>query len=183
VKRRKRLNAFEVLALRRKLVPPSVLRSIGQERERYNARLRSGWDRYEDAIACAYKGHPDRLVDCLRGQKPLADGDLDRLLTFVKRRRCWPPELEHALSRPPTADDYDLLADLVAEGGRKRGRVADAPAHRAARLARGLLSLFGPRTGVIDFACESEGDESGVEIDPERVRNLLDHPRAREHER
>ena len=36
------------------------------------------------------------------------------------------------------------------------------------------------RTGLIAYACEIEGDESGVKIDPERVRNLLDHPRARD---
>ena len=114
------------------------------------------------------------------------DGDRDRLATYIakkRRRRLWPRWLVHALSRPPTEDDYDLLADLVAEVGRKRGRVFDAPAHRAARLARVLLSLVSGRidarlrTGLIAFACEIEGDESGVKIDPERVRNLLDHPR------
>ena len=89
--------------------------------------------------------HPDRLVDCLRGHKPLADGDRDRLATFFAtkiRRRCWPRWLVDALSRAPAADDYDLLADLVAEVGRKRGRVFDAPAHRAARLATGAAVTY-----------------------------------------
>jgi hypothetical protein len=189
VKRRKQLSAGEMLALRRKLVNPAGLRRIGQARERYKARLRSGWDRYENAIAAAYAADTDRLVDCLRANKPLADGDRDRLVTYIGtkiRRRCWPLRLAHALGRPPTADDYDLLADLVAKVGRERGRVFDALAHRAARLAEVLLSLAGPgridarvRTAVIAYACETEGDESDATIDPEQVRNLLSHPTAR----
>jgi hypothetical protein len=38
-------------------------------------------------------------------------------------------------------------------------------------------------TAVIEYACELEGDESGAAIDPERVRNLLDHPKTRGHKR
>ena len=33
---------------------------------------------------------------------------------------------------------------------------------------------------MIAVACKIEGDESGVEIDPERVRKLLNNLRARE---
>ena len=141
-------SAVEVLALRRTLVDSDVLRSFGQARERYEARLRSGWDCYANAIAAAYKGDTDRLVDCLHARKPLADGDLDGLVNYIgkkRRRRCWPPRLVLALSRPPTADDYDLLAHLVAEVGRKRGGILDAPAHRAARLARVLLRVRADR--------------------------------------
>ena len=131
------------------------------------------------------------LTAC-EAHKPLADGDRDRLVNYIakkRRRRCWPRWLVHALSRPPTADDYDLLADLVAEVGRKRGRIFDAPAHRAARLAEGdAVSCAGRtdarlRTAVIAYACGIEGDESGVKIEPERVRNLLDHPGARDTKR
>jgi hypothetical protein len=179
-----------MLARRRKLVDPAGLRRIGQAHRRYKARLRSGWDRYENAIAAAYAGDTDRLVDCLRARKPLADGDRDRLVTYIgtkMRRRRWPLKLAHALGCPPTADDYDLLADVVGKVGRKRGRVFDAPAHRAARLAEALLSGWPERLDarqratVIAYACEIEGDESGVTIDPERVRNLLSHPTARAH--
>lgn len=197
------LTASEVLALRRKLVGPAKLREIGQARERDEARLRSGWDSYEGAIRAAegdpdhlvehaHKSNTDRLVDCLRAHKPLADGDRDRLGAYIatkRRRRRWPRWLVDALSRTPTEDDYELLADLVAEVGRKPWRVADAPAHRAARLARVLLSL-GPkrmdarlRTALIATACGIESDESGVKIDTERVRNLVDHPRARDTKR
>ena len=124
---------------------PDKLREVGQAYEHYDARLCSRWDSYEGAIAAAegdpdHEPDPDRLVDCLRGHKPFADGDRDRLATYIAkkmRRRCWPRWLVDALSRAPTADEYELLADLVAEVGRKRGRIADAPAHRAARLATG----------------------------------------------
>jgi len=203
VKHRKLLSASEVLALRRKLVGPAKLREIGQARARDEARLRSGWDSYEGAIRAAegdpdqlvehaHKPNTDRLIDCLRGHKPLADADRDRLATYIGkklRRRLWPRWLEHALSRAPTEDVFDQLAGLVAEVGRKPWRVADAPAHRAARLARVLLSL-GPkrmdarlRTALIATACGIEADESGVRIDIARVRNLVDHPRARDTKR
>jgi hypothetical protein len=188
VKLGKRLSPSEMLALRGKLVSPAGLRRIGRAHERYKARLRSGWDRYENAIAAAYAGDTDRLVDCLRAHKPLADADRARLVIYIgtkMRRRRWLPRLAHALGRPPIADDYNLLADVVAKVGRKRGRVFDAPAHRAARLADVLLSGWPGRidarlrTTVIAYACEAEGDESGVTVDPERVRNLLGHPTAR----
>ena len=63
--------------------------------------------------------------------------------TTRTRRRRWPRWRKNAVSRAIAADDYDLLADLVAEVGRKRGRILNAPAHRAARLATELLSLVG----------------------------------------
>ena len=183
-------NALKVIAERREKVDPALLRSLGQARERCQCGTAfRGWDSYEGAIEAADDGDADRLVLCLRGQKPLATRDRDRLATYIGkkiRRRLWPRWLVDALSRPPTEDDYDLLADLVAKVGRKRGQVADAPAHRAARLARVLLSLVSGRidarlrTAVIAVACKIEGDESGVEIDPERVRKLLNNLRARE---
>ena len=94
---------------------------------------------YEGAIKAADDGDADRLVLCLRGQKPL-DADRDQLATFIGkklRRRLWPRWLVDALSRPPTEDDYDLLADLVAQVGRKRGQVADAPATPCRSAGRG----------------------------------------------
>jgi hypothetical protein len=181
-------RALKVIADRREKFDPALLRGLGQAYERYDAGLRSRWDSYEGAIEAA-EGDPDRLVDCLRAQKPFAEGDQDRLATYIGkklRRRLWPRWLEDALSRAPTEVEFDRLADLVAEVCRKRGRITDAPAHRAARLARVLLSPLSGRidarlrTGVITFACKTEGNESGVKIDPERVRNLLDHPRARD---
>jgi len=216
-------SASAILAERRKVMRPAELRRIGQELERRDARLRSGWDRYhtvravisgpdeprqwtkvpDGAIEAARHGDVSRLLDCLLARKPFEDGDRDRLAAYIgmKKRRClWSPELERALSCPPTDaagacargqcadDDYDLLADVVAEVGRKRGRVFDAPAHRAARLAEVLLSLAGLeripallREATIAYGCELVGDESGVKIETETVHNLLSHPTARAH--
>ena len=88
-------------------------------------------------------------------------------------------------SAAPTEGDFDLLADLVETIGRRPGGVRDQPLHRASRLAEVLLSLYGRRvpdairTAAIKCACETEGDDAGLAIEPERVRDLLNRPRAR----
>jgi hypothetical protein len=171
--------------------PQEVLnqRLVGKQRRIYEAGLRSGWDSYHGAIAAAREGDVRRLVDCLRGRKPLTDGDRKSLADYIAtkvRRRRWPPELERALGESPTEDDYDVLADIVERTGRGRGGVSDEPAHRAARIARVILSLWrGPvpdkvRESVVERTCKREGDQSGVVIDPELVHNILDHPTARD---
>jgi hypothetical protein len=188
-------TADDVRTIRRAAVPASEAQKLGKARQVCDAAMRSGWDDYPGAIAAAREGNVSRLVDCLRGRKPLTDADRDRLAAYIAtkvRRRRWPPELVRALSKPPTLvteDDYDLLADIVERTGRRPGGMFDEPAHRAARLAEVLLSLMpgrvsgAIRTALIERACEIEGDDIGVEIDPERVRNLLDHKRARAHKR
>ena len=122
----------------------------------------------------------------------MSDSDRDRLDAYIatkKRRRLWPPELVRALGRSPTTDDdYDLLANVVAEIGCRRGGELNKPAHRAARLTEVLLSLWrrvpaALRTGVIEAACEIEGSETGKKITPDRVRDILDHPKTRAHKR
>jgi hypothetical protein len=214
-------RAAEGLVERRKLVDPAKLRETGQAYEHYEAGLRSRWDSYEGAIAAAEgdpdplvdgkrarKPNPDRLVDCLRAHKPLVGRDRDLLAAYFAtriRRRRWPRWRENAVSQAIAADDYDLLADLVAKVGRKRGRVANAPAHRVARLATELLSLvrlarelqslgrelglqaqmqevdYARRDSVIDYAREVEGGESEGEIASEQDRKhpvvkLLNNP-------
>jgi hypothetical protein len=184
-------RALKVIADRREKVDPALLRSLGRARARSNAALVSRCDSYEGAIKAADDGDADRLVACLRGHKPVASGDRDPLAAFISkkmRRRRWPPWLVDALSRTPAEDEYDLLADLVAEVRRKRGRIADAPVHRAARLVRVLLgrrerSSARLRAAMIAVACEIESDESGVRVEPEQARNLLDHPGARDTKR
>ena len=149
-------SASAILASRREKVKPAELRRIGQALEHREARLRSGWDCYhtvravisgpddlrqwtnvpDGAIEAARHGDVSRLLDCLRAHKPFEVGDRDRLAAYIamkKRRRLWSPELVRALNCPPTDDDYDLLADVVAEVGRKRGRVFDAPWARIAQ--------------------------------------------------
>jgi hypothetical protein len=182
-------TADEIRALRRARVSAAKAKKVGDVRRAYEARLRSGWDSYCGAIEAARGGNVARLVDCLRALKAVTDGDRDRLAAFIAtkvRRRRWPPELVRALSRgAPSEDDFDLLADLVEVIGRRPGGVRDQPIHRAARLAEVLLSLLGRRvpnamrTTMIEYACGAEGDDAGVTIEPERVRDLLNRPRAR----
>jgi hypothetical protein len=198
-------SSEEMGALRRRRVSADIAKKVGDARRTYEARLRSGWDSYRGAIEAASHGnvarlveietapHGDvaRLVDCLRARKAPADGDRQDLADFIAekmRRRLWPPELVRAVGTvAPSEDDFDLLADLVEVIGRRRGGVRDQPVHRAARLAEVLLSLWGRRvpdlirTAVIAYACQVEGDDAGVAIEPERVRDLLNRPRARRH--
>jgi hypothetical protein len=171
-------------------IPQKVLNQrLGKERQIYEAALRSGWDSYQGAIAAARKGDVSPLVDCLRARKQLTDGDRAHLASYIAtkvRRRRWPRELERALGESPTEADYDLLADIVEQTGRRRGGVSDEPAHRAARLARVILSVWPGsevRTPTIERACEIEGNGCGARIDPDRVRNILDHPKARDRTR
>jgi len=180
-------SADEIRALRRARVSAADAKKVGDARRAYEAGLRSGWDSYCGAIEAARGGNVARLVDCLRARKALADGD--RLAAFIAtklRRRRWPPEVVRALgSAAPTEGDFDLLADFVETIGRRPGGVRDQPLHRASRLAEVLLSLLGRRvpdamrTATIKYACETEGDDAGLAIEPERVRDLLKRPRAR----
>ena len=182
-------SADEIRALRQARVSAADAKKVGDARRAYEAGLRSGWDSYCGAIKAARGGNVARLVDCLRARKALADGDGDRLAAFIAtklRRRRWPPEVVRALgSAAPTEGDFDLLADFVETIGRRPGGVRDQPLHRAARLAEVLLSPLGRRvpdamrTAMIEYACETEGDDAGLAIEPERVRDLLNRPRAR----
>jgi hypothetical protein len=179
--------ADEIRAVRRARVSAADAKKVGDARRAYEAGLRSGWDSYRGAIEAAHGGNVARLVDCLRARKALADGD--RLAAFIAtklRRRCWLPEVVRSLgSAAPTEGEFDLLADFVETIGRRPGGVRDQPLHRASRLAEVLLSLFGRRvpdamrTATIKYACETEGDDAGLAIEPERVRDLLNRPRAR----
>jgi hypothetical protein len=184
-------SADEIRALRRARVSADAAKKVGDALRTYEAQLRSGWDSYCGAIEAARGGNIARLADCLRAREALADGDRDRLTAFVAtkvRRRRWPPELVRALGREaPSEGDSDLLAGLVEVIGRRPGGVRDQPVHRAARLAEVLLSLLGRRvpdairTAVIAYACDVEGDDAGVAIEPERVRDLLNRLRFRRH--
>lgn len=155
----------------------------------YEARLRSGWDTYQGAIAAAHVGDASRLVDLLHAGRQLTTDECEQLTGFIgakRRRRHWPPWLVQAL-KSPTEGDHDRLADLVEEIGRRRGGVTDEPAHRAAELAHALINIgrqLLQRDDVVERACEMiEDEERCPTIDRERVRNLLDHPRARMSER
>jgi hypothetical protein len=181
----------EIRALRGARVSTSAAKKVGHVRGVYEAQLRSGWDTYRGAIEAAHGGNIARLVDCLRARKAFTDNDGDRLASFIARkmrRRRWPPQVVRALgTAAPTEADFDLLSNLVEAIARPPGGVRDRPVHSAARLAEVLLSLLGRRvpdawrTAVILYACEAEGDDAGVVIEPERVRDLLNRSRGRRH--
>ena len=197
-------KAFEILKLRRQKTKPEKLRAIGKARRIAEASVRSGWDRYigikerPGAIAAARADNVNRLVDCLRSRKPMTDEDREELKGYIAtkfRRRLWPPELHHALTRTPITEyDFDLLADLVEKLGRGRGGKHDDAAHRVAREVRVLASIIAPgrcstnlRDKLIDLALAHEEDETGLTLDDDgrwqferRVRNILDHPAMRD---
>ena len=121
-------------------------------RQEYDAGLRSGWDSYPGAITAAHAGDVSRLVDCLRGCKPLEADDWGRLERFISikwRRRLWPGWLEDTLRQRPVNPDYARLADEVERIGRRRGGVQDDLVHDTARLVD--VILFGRR--VSDKLC------------------------------
>lgn len=170
----------------------------GDARRIYEAAQRSGWDSYrrltvkinangqrikysEGAIAAARYGEVARLVDCLRGRKPLTDADRVSLAVFMTtklRRRYLPKQLGDALLTKSDAD-YDTLADFVEQTGRRRGRQRSKPVHDATLLTEALMSLGLIKAAAIKRACEIVGEEAGTSIGDEQVRDLLDRPKKR----
>ncbi len=173
--------------------------SASEERRVYEAALRSGWDTYYTenkeepenpggAIPAACKGDVTRLVDCLRGRKLFTEEVAFHFANFLKTKLSWrSPKwkgLGARLQRQSDAD-FDGLANLVAEIGRRRGRQHNEPVHAAARLAEVLLAMrAGPvpaaaRTAIIKYACEVVRKESGTPVPDKRVRDLLDRKKER----
>ena len=169
----------------------------GDARRIYEAAQRSGWDSYrrltvifnangqritysEGAIDAARDGDVARLVDCLRGRKPLTDDDRFVLAAYFATkapRRRWPKGLGDALLTKTDAD-YDILADFVEKIGRGRGRQRNEPVHAATRLAEVLMTIGLIKDEAIKHACEIVSEEIGALIGDRQVRDLLDRPRA-----
>jgi hypothetical protein len=144
---------------------------VWKARQVYDAALRSGWDSYPGAITAAHAGDVSRLVDCLRGCKPLEADDWGRLESFISikwRRRLWPGWLEDILRQRPVNPDYALLADEVERIGRRRGGVQDDLVHDIARLVDVLL--FDRRVSdrmrsvTIAYALVTACNECGAEL-------------------
>ena len=187
------VTADEVRALYRAVVTADEAKKVGDARRVYEAELRSGWDTYYGALEAARTaGDTSRLVDCLRGRKPVTDGDCDLLAAFIAtraRRRYWPGWLADVLrGKLPTEDDYGRLAKFVELElrGRRQGRRYNEANHRAARLVETILSLV-PEEGeqemrdrlrgkLIDYVCGIE-----PKANPQGVQNLLDRPEVRRH--
>jgi hypothetical protein len=178
----------EIRAIRRAVVTEVMAKRVIDAYRVYEAGLRSGWDSYEGAIAAARAGYTSRLVDCLRGRKPLTDDNLDLLKAYIAtrvRRRRWPDWLaDVSRSKLPTDADYDRLANFVEFElrGRRQGRPFHRANHRAARMADVVLSLAPEelreklRGKVVAYVCQIERWAK-----PEQVQNLLARPEARRH--
>jgi hypothetical protein len=178
----------EIRAIRRAVVTDVMAKRVIDGYRVYEAGLRSGWDSYEGAIAAARAGYTSRLVDCLRGRKPLTDDNLDLLKAYIAtrvRRRRWPDWLaDVSRSKLPTDADYDRLANFVEFElrGRRQGRPFHRANHRAVRMADVVLSLVPEelreklRGKVVDYVCQIERWAK-----PEQVQNLLARPEARRH--
>jgi hypothetical protein len=148
----------------------SLIKRRRKTRRRYEAAARSAWDSYRGAIEAAHAGDANRLVDCLRGHKPLTADDCDRLRGYVEtkwRRRLWPDWLILILGQgKPLADDYyDRLADIVESHGQQPGRTYDDLVQRTARLVDILLSDYRVserlRRVIIAYALTVTSNETG----------------------
>lgn len=163
---------------------------LGEARRVYEAALRSAWDEYrhitvkragerivktsDGAIAAARAGNVTRLVDCLRGRKPLTNDDCIALTAFIAARlprRRWPKRLSDAL-RDRTDDDYGVLADFVEKIGRRRGRQRNELVHDTARLAEVLVSTGLAKGDAIELACKIVSKETDKIDDEEKTHDL-----------
>jgi len=134
---------------------------LGKAHRRYVARLASGFENsYAIPISEARKGKPERLVNCLRAQKPLSH------------------------------DDYDLLAEFVGDRFKPVGNATLTDVHEVVALVRTLKQIWRDQHGrtrlpneeverLISYASASVERFSGVAIDPEKVRDLLRRPVSR----
>jgi hypothetical protein len=148
------------------------LAALGKSLRSRDAYLRSGWDTYPGAIEAARAGDTRRLVDLLRGRRPLAGKD----------------DLsgEHF-------DYFDELADYVVK--RPAGRQLDQAVHEAAQIAQAIMGIEMPnpkdpsalslgelergRSVAIKTARELTERKYDVPVDDAKVHELLRRPKSR----
>ena len=105
---------------------------------RSEADLASAWDNYAGAIDAAKGGDQTRLVNLLRGQRPLEDADRTMLADYIATF----PGGQGLLRAPPLAEqDFDLLAHFIVAMNRGRGRYRDEDVRAVARTAEALKPL------------------------------------------
>jgi hypothetical protein len=113
---------------------------------RSEADLVSAWDNYAAAIDA---GKQTRLVNLLRGHRPLEDADRTILADYIATFPGGPD-----LLRAPSLgeQDFDLLAHFIVAVNRGRGRCRDEDVRAVARtaealkpLARGVAEALKPR--------------------------------------
>jgi len=138
---------------------------------RSEADLVSAWDNYAAAIDAAKGGDQTRLVNLLRGHRPLEDADRTMLADYIATF----PGGQGLLRAPPLGEqDFDLLAAFIVAVNRGRGRYRDEEVRAVARtaealkpLARGVakalkphLSRLGQKMRDLDLEPENEEYEA-----------------------
>jgi hypothetical protein len=105
---------------------------------RSEADLVSAWDNYAAAIDAAKGGDQTRLVNLLRGHRPLEDADRTMLADYIATF----PGGQGLLRAPPLGEqDFDLLAHFIVAMNRGRGRYRDEDVRAVARTAEALKPL------------------------------------------
>ena len=104
---------------------------------RSEADLVSAWDNYAAAIDAAKGGDQTRLVNLLRGHRPL-EADRTMLADYIATF----PGGQGLLRAPPLGEqDFDLLAHFIVAMNRGQGRYRDEDVRAVARTAEALKPL------------------------------------------
>jgi hypothetical protein len=135
---------------------------------RSEADLASAWDNYAGAIDAAKGGDQTRLVNLLRGHRPLEDADRTMLADYIATF----PGGQGLLRAPPLGEqDFDFLAHFIVAVNRGRGRCRDEDVRAVARtaealkpVARGVAEALKPRLPRLgqkmrDLDLEPENEE------------------------
>jgi len=149
---------------------------------RSEADLVSAWDNYPAAIDAAKGGDQTRLVNLVRGNRPLEDADRTTLADYIAAF----PGGQSLLRAPPLSEqDFDLLAHFIVAMNRGRGRYRDEDVRAVARtaealkpLARGVAEALKPQLSRLgqkmrDLDLESENEEYKA---LEATANLAQYP-------
>jgi hypothetical protein len=102
---------------------------------RSEADLVSAWDNYAAAIDAAKGGKQTRLVNLLRGHRPLEDADRTKLADYIATF----PGGQGLLRAPSLGEqDFEFLAHFILAMHRGRGRCRDEDVRALARTAEAL---------------------------------------------
>lgn len=134
---------------------------------RSEADLVSAWDNYAAAIDAAEGSDQTRLVNLLRGHRPL-EADRTMLADYIA---TFPGGQDLLRASPLGEQDFDLLAHFIVAMNRGRGRYRDEDVRAVARtaealkpLARGVAEALKPQLPLLgrkmrDLDLEPENEE------------------------
>jgi hypothetical protein len=140
----------------------------------------SAWDNYAAAIDAAKGGDQTRLVNLLRGHRPLEDADHTMLAGYIAAF----PGGQGLLRAPPLGErDFDLIADFIVAMSRGRGRWRDEAVRAVARtadalkpLARGVAEMLKPHLPLLQRRMRGREPEDEVYLAAEAAENLAQKP-------